>query len=1718
MLDPISTSLLVSLASSGISKCVGIGWDEASRRIKAGMDQGQLPANNVMERAVLRSALLATHHCLDTRTAQKMYAPPTDVPQGISGNADKAAALMKKAHAWLASKERLLEHDARDENKRNEVIRSLLLDAEETGRTASAGATRGIAGLAGTEDQVAEIDALKQTIVEHVIAQSDWNNRDHARAQLLIACAAGEHWDHAFVGFYSQELKDDPALHSVLHTMQLAALDEKQHERDEKMLNTLLSALGTIGEKQKRLAESDAWALEHMFQDTEDRRPISKEGRFHFLNEYDDLLGRGEAIATIENELFDGSDEDRFRWMAVCGEGGTGKSRLCLDIIDKAPGWGYANAGFVDSTFLSDSTRVPSVSENLEQNTLLVVDYSTGVMEHLPRFLADWVRYSRKNSPRPSVRLILILRNPNDPFFKRLENLSAAEEGRAIARAERRHGGERLVLQELSNSDTEKLMLRRMAHVAEETGQPLNSVSEKGLIECLELFDPFKRPLFALMVADLLQRGELDKIEKENTGEEARFALCGAHLKRQRNEYWAPRLKNEKSCSPEHDLERHENVVRLATTLMGIDIKEYCGVQSRAGDDIRGLLPVRRRPSQPDSLHLAVVRTMIGIDIERTESGEKEPGNRIAPLEPDLIGEYFVLEGQKLAEKDCALEPREIVLLAYTHAPDRTLQFLRMAVQDYPQFMASNGFLLPGLSASNAKGGTDTVISDEDEVVRRSAFLRNVCADVSRRAHPDQRTHVEMKVLRLVADMLRILDDQAINAPVYLVNRAYILRQIASVAGNAINANLPIEEDIKAAELEEGAESRLTASFKLQTSGRTQSHGAKDPRISFSRLERTIVDAADYLARFSCKSAWRGLFADHLADSISTDQQAEVAKALFKAVKSVITSVLWDGRNDDEKGGRHSKSLLNDKDDEDWRTEIKDKLITHLRGGNATHRAIAARLLASLADAVSDLPRDDAGAVVEFAYSQEALAQLTDWQTFSYTLGSLHNIVDSLDDPQRKEGDGTERIVEAQARLVERGTTLLRAKLEEVDIADEHVRGAGSLLANAVTVFVNHFDDEDLAPALQQSWRDVAAVLSPYLERFRIDDRVLRFFSLPYTFDFADEKSDLVGMRFAEVLSCLRPLLEAGHIATHDFRHHYRNRIGPHFACYVLRGTAPEDDIRYFLDEMHRHIGEVFMLEACDALSHFDTFELSAGRVQTLFSWAGADGRAASELDDGGKRATAIYALWSRFLLEDRIAEVREAVESFWNEVVPEPALGDILRRALALRGFALLVSYCGAGVDTEARFETRLGALRGRRDIDYRHKAALPATVHQAWTDHDDAIVEATMALATIDIEAGGEVDRWIAEEGWSMNFSSVKELDQRLAAALLKRMQSSADTHAVLDDFARIRRLSQRNGNIMMPAFDVVLELLPADHPQRETLSIERDTLKNRLEITYPRPMTGAHAPITYDADAGALSVDEQTRLMERSATPVSWHLPAPFSWTWEELSGEDFIAVVKRALAALPQEQSLARFDLLDAVRARRVPLYFYEGHEIVEIMIDDGKVKRSLSMVFGPEAALWLTGISPPIHELNKTVPIDLVSGTYIDLYLRFFCAYVHGDEGPFSVVTNYQDLESRLPDDRELTVEEKRLVAEKFGEIETKNHSDAVGEQTDSGIAEDDEGRFRQTALVSYAGDLFVAKFAILSNGMVEMLDDDQVFAEPKLRVERIVHGWRLGVESEEAAR
>jgi len=149
-------------------------------------------------------------------------------------------------------------------------------------------------------------------------------------------------------------------------------------------------------------------------------------------------------------------------------------------------------------------------------------------------------------------------------------------------------------------------------------------------------------------------------------------------------------------------------------------------------------------------------------------------------------------------------------------------------------------------------------------------------------------------------------------------------------------------------------------------------------------------------------------------------------------------------------------------------------------------------------------------------------------------------------------------------------------------------------------------------------------------------------------------------------------------------------------------------------------------------------------------------------------------------------------------------------------------------------------------------------------------------------------------------------------------------------------------------------------------------------------------------------------------------------------------------------------------------------FYDNVALVRVR-DPNWVKKKLTVYYlTQEGSLFrLNGTSPPIHEVNAKAPVKITEDNVLE-YLRFFCFFVRGEDGPFYIAEDVND--PNLPQDMDDTT---RSVVE-----------GTIRPATFEGM--NDQGYYLCDGVVFYSNALFIANFAVQPSGMIEMLDDEPI--------------------------
>lgn len=163
-----------------------------------------------------------------------------------------------------------------------------------------------------------------------------------------------------------------------------------------------------------------------------------------------------------------------------------------------------------------------------------------------------------------------------------------------------------------------------------------------------------------------------------------------------------------------------------------------------------------------------------------------------------------------------------------------------------------------------------------------------------------------------------------------------------------------------------------------------------------------------------------------------------------------------------------------------------------------------------------------------------------------------------------------------------------------------------------------------------------------------------------------------------------------------------------------------------------------------------------------------------------------------------------------------------------------------------------------------------------------------------------------------------------------------------------------------------------------------------------------------------------------------------------------------------------------------------LPFYQSVALIRVKDPNWTDKELYIYYLTDQGNLFrLNGTSPPIHEVNDKAPIKVTEENVLD-YLRFFCFFVRGEDGPFYVAETMDDpsMPKEMDDSTRSVVEGTVAPAEFLGVNE--------------------KGFFLCKAVVFYSNALFIANFAVQPSGMIEMLDDDPIAADLPVRINKPV--------------
>lgn len=185
------------------------------------------------------------------------------------------------------------------------------------------------------------------------------------------------------------------------------------------------------------------------------------------------------------------------------------------------------------------------------------------------------------------------------------------------------------------------------------------------------------------------------------------------------------------------------------------------------------------------------------------------------------------------------------------------------------------------------------------------------------------------------------------------------------------------------------------------------------------------------------------------------------------------------------------------------------------------------------------------------------------------------------------------------------------------------------------------------------------------------------------------------------------------------------------------------------------------------------------------------------------------------------------------------------------------------------------------------------------------------------------------------------------------------------------------------------------------------------------------------------------------------------------WKRLSENELIGLQPKGPEAY--REGVLGFSFIEA---RMVDLSFYPQTTLLELRVEAEGGPLWLLRYGG--SVHVLDGTSAPIHAANAASPIKLSTENVID-YVRFFCFFVHGDEGPFFVVDS---LEHPVFDRSRLDASQKALLEKELRAPEVESTSET--------------GTHRVKASTVYGNLLSASTFEIKQDGDISMLDNKRV--------------------------
>lgn len=313
-------------------------------------------------------------------------------------------------------------------------------------------------------------------------------------------------------------------------------------------------------------------------------------------------------------------------------------------------------------------------------------------------------------------------------------------------------------------------------------------------------------------------------------------------------------------------------------------------------------------------------------------------------------------------------------------------------------------------------------------------------------------------------------------------------------------------------------------------------------------------------------------------------------------------------------------------------------------------------------------------------------------------------------------------------------------------------------------------------------------------------------------------------------------------------------------------------------------------------------------------------------------------------------------------------------------------------------------------------------------------------------------------------------KKVEKTIAQSLAKRVRKSKSLESAAQHLTQLRQLVIVNDKLRKHLRDVLLFLKDAEFVDAVTAADLEKEWKELGGRTDPSPKLTEGIQEASASRSKEVSRRSDTTFKQLLQEPTDIYDTDPQE-PWNKVDGEEL-------------EGFLDQIDPIDGHHAVDTAttqvawsqLPFYDGVALIRVVDKTWSTFGLVIYYLSNQGNLFrLNGTSPPIHEVNAKAPLRINEDSVLD-YLRFFCFFVHGDEGPFYLAEDLNDpYIPRTPNDDDTI----RLIL--------KNNLKSVEfEKTN------EQGKYLCNGLVFYSNALFFANFAVQPTGMIEMLGDEPV--------------------------